>query len=247
MRRRLALLGSVLVLLTGCHHAVVSTGVGVYGGDVATSVAIHADSDVDGLVALSLIGAMVGSAVYADTHAYRYQGLSAIDVNIRPKDAQISLDGVVVGNADQYDGYPGFLVVNPGTHTIRARKAGYKPYEVTVQLSPGQQVNLNKQMEIAPAGTEPDGTMDRPATRPGPVNAAGVYRLVLELANPEASVYVDGTFLGTGREINQLHAPLELESSAATLTVVTDASRRQFRLDELQPGPDGIIRLHIDN
>ena len=245
MKLRSAVVAFVsIVFLTGCHHAVVSTG--VYGDHVATGVSAHVDGDAGTILALSLIGAMVGGAIYEDTHAYQASGLSAIDVNIRPINAEISLDGVVMGTADDFDGFPEFLVVEPGSHRVRARCEGYKTYEVTVNLGPGQQVNLNKRMEAGSDAVEPTPQPVVAAQEPV-VESEDYIRLVLTLDNPQASVYVDGSFVGTGRELNLLHGPLLLEPDARDLVVVTAESRKSYRIADLRTDAvDGVIRLHIE-
>jgi len=244
-RTGMALTGVLLMFSMSCHHAVVGTQVGAYNGRFGGSVGIQGDSDTDGIVALSLLGALVGSAIYADTHQYKQQGLSAIDVNIQPKDAEISLDGVVVGTADQFDGFPRFLVVNPGTHEVQARKTGFHTYRVTVRVAPGQQVNLNKIMErgrdVAPVSPPAE-------TRPSPsVQMAAPLKVNFEINNPDATVYVDGVFVGTAREISRLHGPLVIDRSAKRITVVTANNKKVFFVSDLLKGSwDGVIQLKVD-
>ncbi len=237
----------LVVTQWACHHTVVSTG--VYGGHVSTGVSVHADGDAGALAALGLLGAMVGGAIYEDVHAYRAQGLSAIDVNIVPQSAEISLNGVVMGTAEDFDGFPNFLIVEPGTHTIYARAPGFKSYQVTVHLAPGEQVNLNKRMErgedviprkaVEAEQTEQQERIVQPDLQP--------VLLRLTCSDPQASVYVDGVFVGTARQIEGLHGPLQLDPEAAVLAVVSPDHRREFNLRSLNPDPQtGVIELDVD-
>lgn len=237
-------LGILILFLSGCHHAVIHTG--AYGGHVSTGVSAHVDGDAGAILALSLIGAMVGGAIYEDTHAYRASGYAAIDVNIQPSRAEISLNGVVMGSADDFDGFPEFLVVEPGTHTVKARCAGYQTYEVTVNLAPGQQVNLNKRME---AGTDPvvtTGKVSQDHPRKIAEDAENYLRLEITIDNPDATVYIDGAFIGTGRELALLHAPLLLEPGADELVIVTAENKLQYAIGDMKPDPrDGVVRIHV--
>jgi len=244
-RAGMALTGVLLMFSISCHHAVVGTQVGAYNGRFGGSVGVQADVDTNGIVVLSLLGALVGSAIYADTHQYVQQGLSAIDVNIQPKDAEISLDGVVVGTADQFDGYPRFLVVNPGNHEVQARKTGFHTYRVTVRIAPGQQVNLNKVME---RGHDMAPVAPRTETRPSSsVQMAAPLKVNFEISNPDATVYVDGVFVGTAREISRLHGPLVVDQNAKRITVVTANNKKVFLVsDLLAENRDGVIHLKVD-
>lgn len=243
----MAITGILLILSISCHHAVVGTQVGAYNGRFGGSVGIQGDSDSNGIVALSLLGALVGSAIYADTHQYKEEGLSAIDVNIQPKDAEISLDGVVVGTADQFDGFPRFLVVNPGTHEVQARKTGFHTYRVTVSVAPGQQVNLNKIMEPGVDSTPVSPSVKPGASRSSALKSAVPLKVSFEINNPDASVYVDGVFVGTAREISRLHGPLVIDRSAKRITVVTASDKKVFLVSDLMAkNQKGVIHLKVD-
>lgn len=247
MKRKVTIfsVGFILVFSLSCHRAVISTG--FYGDRVSGGVSVSADSDAAPLVALSLVGAMVGSAIYADSHQYVQQGLSAIDVNILPKNAEIMLDGVVVGTADQYDGFPAFLVVNPGTHTVKASLHGYKTYSVEVRLAPGQQVNLNKHLdpgvseEIRPEASRPTHVENSQPASTNPV------RVTFDISNADASIYVDDVFVGTAREVNQLHGPLLVDRKAVRISVVTPDQKRVFLMKDLLAQSQGsVVLIKVD-
>ncbi len=246
----MAMAGVLLVFSISCHHAMVGTQVGAYNGRFGGSVGISGDADTNGIVALSLLGALIGSAIYADSHQYVERGLSAIDVNIQPKDVEISLDGVVVGTADQFDGFPRFLVVNPGTHEIQARKTGFHTYRVTVRVAPGQQVNLNKIME--PGRDEASISHTVAGGRPsapvgGSPHVMAPLKVYFQISNPDAAVYVDGVFVGTAREISRLHGPLRVDRGAREITVVTANQKKVFLVSDLMvDNREGVIHLKVD-
>ncbi|NOZ12542.1 MAG: PEGA domain-containing protein [Acidobacteria bacterium] len=247
-RTAMALAGALMIITMSCRHAVIGTEVGAYNGRFGGSVAVRGDTGSNGIVALSLLGALVGSAIYADSHQYKAEGLSAIDVNIRPKDAEISLDGVVVGTADQFDGFPRFLVVNPGKHEITARKTGYRTYRVKVAVAPGQQVNLNKVMEpgydVSNVKPAPQQT---PSSKPVPSRVATPLKVYFQINNPDAAVYVDGVFVGTAHEISQLHGPLMVDRGAKRITVLTANRKKVFLISDLMvDNREGIIHLKVD-
>ena len=46
----------------------------------------------------------------------------------QPSDAKVLIDEVPMGEANIYDGEPGYIKLERGTHTIEIRKEGYAPY-----------------------------------------------------------------------------------------------------------------------
>jgi hypothetical protein len=45
-----------------------------------------------------------------------------------PSDAKVFVDGVSMGEANRYDGKPGYIKLSSGTHKIEIKKEGYDPY-----------------------------------------------------------------------------------------------------------------------
>lgn len=46
----------------------------------------------------------------------------------QPSDAEVFIDEISMGEANIYDGEPGYIKLERGTHTIEIRKEGYAPY-----------------------------------------------------------------------------------------------------------------------
>jgi len=61
------------------------------------------------------------------------QGLVAIFCD--PSNAQVYVDGQLVGKAKEFDGRPGYLQVSSGRHVIEIKKDGYKPYRQEIYSS----------------------------------------------------------------------------------------------------------------
>jgi hypothetical protein len=56
------------------------------------------------------------------------------------------LDGVYAGAADDFDGQPDFLYLEPGVYQLEFRLNGYETYGVDLDVSPGERVNLRSDM-----------------------------------------------------------------------------------------------------
>ncbi|MDY6855387.1 MAG: PEGA domain-containing protein [Thermodesulfobacteriota bacterium] len=52
-----------------------------------------------------------------------------------PNSAKVFVDGVSMGKANRYDGDPGYIKLDSGTHRIEIRKEGYIPYTKEVYSS----------------------------------------------------------------------------------------------------------------
>lgn len=164
-----------------------------------------------------------------------------VDTDISPEHARVFLDGDLIGTADDFDGYPSYLFLRPGTYTIEFKLQGYRSESLTLDVREGRFFPLDIKLARVPGepaapwydrpkglpvgrvfGPAPEAKAERQAaSQPGPDTslrpeleqqgeqpAPAVPRLgaALELkVTPEnASVYIDGEFLGTAGELARL-------------------------------------------
>ncbi len=242
MKKLISLIVIISFLFVSCNRVYLSGGTAYPTGNGYVSVGGSVDTDDSGaaILAASLLGVLVGSAIYNDVHSYKEKGLSAYDVNIRPKDADIFLDGLYVGKADDFDGSPKFLVVKPGTHTITAKRDGYKTYTVRVPIEPGEQINLNKHLEPAPVYAKNNNNRSlnnnsRENNKIAEKTRSKITSVTVRfnVKDPNAKVYFDDTFVGTIREIKRLHKPLLVETTVQYIYIESKGARIQFSLPDL--------------
>ncbi len=236
MKKIISLMTIIAFTLVSCHRVYLGAGSAYPDGSGYVSVGGEMDTDDSGaaILAASLLGILIGSAIYNDVHSYKEKGLSAYDVNIKPKDADIFLDGVYVGKADDFDGSPKFLVVKPGTHTITAKRDGYKTYTVKVSIQPGEQINLNKHLEPAPIyAEERKAEVSTPGENRRAIPKIQTVFVKFNVKDQSAKVYFDDTFVGTIGEINKLHKPLIVETTVQYIYIESKGAKIQFSLDKL--------------
>ncbi|GEM_PF-1589326 len=229
----------ISLTVVSCHRVYVGGGTAYPTGNGYVSVGGEVDTDDTSaaIVAASLLGILIGSAIYNDVHSYKEKGLSAYDINIRPKDADIFLDGVYVGKADDFDGSPKFLVVKPGTHTITARKSGYKTYTVRVQIKRGEQININKHLEYVGLNNQEQQTT--PLEKKSVTEKKGIFRkfktvtVSFQVNDNSARIYFDNTFVGTIDEIKNLHKPLLIDTNVKKIIIKSRGIKVEFDLDTL--------------
>lgn len=125
------------------------------------------------LVLLAIVAVMlVGSAIPADAHRRRglwwgvywgpwwdwpgwYLGsgravdpsLTVVDTDVSPERARVYLNGELVGTADDFDGFPDYMYLEPGRYTLEFRLGGYKSESVTIEAREGRFFPLDLELE----------------------------------------------------------------------------------------------------
>lgn len=133
----------------------------------------------------------------------------SIDTDIRPSSAAVYLDGVPIGIADDFDGWPAKLVVEPGDHTLTFVEPGFHSTSVSITVVPRHTSRI--ELDLSPLGPGADAgsfmpqelrasstyesAPPPPARAPSPARRGGDLRLEVEPAG--AAVYIDGEAYGT--------------------------------------------------
>ncbi len=189
-----------------------------------------------------------GGYVLADAgHSGRPVPIGAIDLNVKPKKAQVFVDGRYVGLVKNFDGFPSYLWLQRGSYELTFYQPGYDNLVRRIDVVPGDVIALHDRLqagvaELPEARAEVSESMpvrERPARRAAARNAESDVTdlrsepasLELTVSPAEASVYLDGRFLGSGRELSNLRAPLIIDSGEHVLQVVHpdfSTERRDF-------------------
>jgi hypothetical protein len=112
-----------------------------------------------------------GRQPYSSGHApWRRYGhgprddMGALDLDINPGRTQVYLDGQKIGTADDFDGWPRYLLLPKGTYEIVFYLDGYKTLVRQVTVYPGLVINMDDRMETG-ASTRPEDLLPRPQER----------------------------------------------------------------------------------
>lgn len=102
---------------------------------------------------------------------YGYSGnWASARIEVKPRDAQVYLDGYLVGMVDQFDGVFQRLDLPTGEHEIEVYLRGYRSYRQRTLFRPGESYHFKAMLEPLPAGA-PDEPQPQPsANRPDPYN-----------------------------------------------------------------------------
>lgn len=169
---------------------------------------------------------------------YARDDSGALSLKVRPKNAEVWVDGRYLGAAKSFDGTPRYLWLPPGTYHLVLYSPGYANFESDVEVAAGEVLKFDLRLEegvaqrpvpqryapdedyfaTPPTGAPEDaplpGQADELDARPRP------GRLQLDVRPADASVYVDGRFVGTGRDVSGLRAPLLVDPGEHVIQVI---------------------------
>ena len=184
----------------------------------------------------------------------RYDGVrgagsfAVVDTDISPEEAEVWVDNVYVGTADDFDGNPDFLYLKPGKYHLEFRYGGHDTYGLDLEAKRGERVNLDKKMpRVAGRGRldsfdperkpMPFGRMFEPGGKPVAVEARQASRYDVdddaergddaEIGDDDEDVDVRRDRVGRyDKETRQRH----VEDAPAPTTVTTDKGRLRIQV-----------------
>lgn len=145
-------------------------------------------------------------------------GMGGLDMSVHPKQAEVWVDGKYVADARDLDGNPSYLWLKQGAHHLVVYKAGFRSLEEDVDVHVGMIRELKVKLEtgdsappvraaadVRAEAPRPESTEPRVEAAPSRSGTGGDVRLGVEPR--DATVYVDGEYRGTAREVASLRLP----------------------------------------
>lgn len=237
-----------------------------------------------------------GSGVYWYGEQLR-PTMGALDLDVRPEEAQVYLDGHLIGIADNFDGWPRHLWLEQGTYDLVLYLEGYETIARQYTIYPGLVIDVEDRMARGEAvlpedrlaeaaerrqellrerleqdeeygevgeAPEPGGAptdRDEPTdwrdrvrsereevtTEEGAFDARSEpARLRLSVVPPDAAVYLDGRFLGTGRELGDVHAGLIVDPGEHELEVARPGYASKTTTFDAEPGEEVELTVELE-
>jgi hypothetical protein len=75
---------------------------------------------------------------------------AVVKTDVSPEEALVYLDGKYIGTADDFDGFPDFLYLGPGTYHLEFRLPNYQTYATDVEVTRGQQLRIKQELNLEP-------------------------------------------------------------------------------------------------
>lgn len=111
---------------------------------------------------------------YPYPYPYRFANAdSAVKLEVKPKEAEVYVDGYYAGIVDDFDGVFQRLRVPPGEHEIEIYLDGYRAVHQKVYLTPDNTFKIKYTMERLAAGETPEPRPQPPMPPPGAQPAPG--------------------------------------------------------------------------
>jgi PEGA domain-containing protein len=101
---------------------------------------------------------------YYPYYPYRYDDGGSARLEVKPRDAQVYVDGYFVGTVDDFDGWLQRLHVPYGEHDVQIYMPGYRTLREKVLFRPGATLRISGALEPLPPGSPEE---PRPAPSPG--------------------------------------------------------------------------------
>jgi hypothetical protein len=92
-------------------------------------------------------------------------GFGGIDLDVKPGQAEVWVDGKYMGEARDFDGYPSYLWLKEGAHKLTVYKGGYAKFDKDVEVQSGLATKLKVRLD--------KGTPTQP-TAPPPTPEGGI-------------------------------------------------------------------------
>lgn len=188
-------------------------------------------------------------------------GPAAIEVDVSPRKSKVVLDGEDVGLAKDYDGRWDRLPVGSGTHVVELSHPGYQTLRVVVDARSGGQYRIDYDLTRGD-GLDPRSdalpSANPPPPRPRPEPRADVRPdderpstiakgfLKLEVAPPDAAVYLDGDFFARGSEVARLRGAIPLAEGEHRLEVVRPGFRSKTLAVTIAAGETERVAVALD-
>ncbi len=191
----------------------------------------------------------------------RYRsGTGAVEADIRPKKAQVTLDGTPVGQARDFNGPWDLLVLRKGTHTVEFSAPGYMTLRVVLEVKSGGYYHFTDRLlegeGLDPRSSEPvllveeepvpraEIAMEERPESEQPAARLQSGLLHVRVQPPDAAVYLDGEFLAKGDELSRLHGSIPVARGEHTLEVLRPGYQAQT-LTVLVEG-DQPVRIRVE-
>ena len=188
--------------------------------------------------------------------------LGALNLVIKPKKADVYVDGRFVGRAKDFDGYPGYLWLEEGSYEITLVRDGYVTFTDRIGVRTGNVVDVRLRLQpgLSTPATVPRATAEGPEAEAARDQVASVReeastpairqdvratpgQLELVVQPSDASVYLDGRLLGSGQELVDLHAGLIVDPGAHSLDMVRPGYEAQQLDFEVESGQ--VVSLQV--
>ena len=199
---------------------------------------------------------------YGSGYGYGYRDTGSLRVMVDPDRTRVYVDGYYAGIADDFDGLFQRLHVSPGRHEITLKLEGFRTHRFRVYVPVDHTIKLHYDM-VRGSGDDAEETVGAPDVVGRPAGYARLEdedrddlmrdaddraargdggTLRLDVRPSDASIYVDGAFRGTARDLDRLR----LTPGRHHIEMVRPGFRTEERDVEIRPGETRDLRADLE-
>lgn len=156
-----------------------------------------------------------------------YDYASDVRIMATPREAEVYVDGYLVGTVDDFDGWSQRLRIQPGEHEIELYLEGYRTLRQKMLFRPGETYKIRGALDKLAAG-------DQPAVRPAPAPGASAQPLAPSYPPPDRGYQQPRS----SRSAQRAFGTLSIRVQPGDAIVVVDGERWDR--------PDGDPRLSVE-
>jgi len=86
---------------------------------------------------------------------------AVVDTDVEPEEAQLYLDGRFIGTADDFDGHPDFLYLEPGFYRLECRHRRFASRTIELVAEAGYRYDIDFEMKKVRRERRPQDCCDR--------------------------------------------------------------------------------------
>lgn len=187
-------------------------------------------------------------------------GLAAIDLDVHPEEAEVWVDGNYVGEADDFDGFPSYLWLDPGSHQIVLYAPARETLVREVNLQSGEMLGFDDLLVpgVSRAPTEFFASRPQPSEDSSYeesesdqdaafVAAPGTGLLRINVTPDDAAVWLDGRPIGSAAELESLRGALEVEAGTHEVVAIRPGWGELRRRVEVTEGDEITLELDLSD
>lgn len=188
--------------------------------------------------------------------------IGGLALKIRPKKTKVYVDGEYAGKGGEFDGWPSYLWLEIGRHELIFFREGYETEVRVVDVRSGPVRGYRVELEKGTARPAEELTESRTGSpADGRVAAAGAGRVSpkaeldlrrepgrfrLEVQPSDASIYLDGRFLGTGEQLGSLRGGMMVDSGEHLLEVVRPGFATERVEFQITDGEEKRVQVELE-
>ena len=87
---------------------------------------------------------------YGAPYGYGGYDIGRVKLKVKPRDAEVYVDGYFAGHVDDFDGVLQALKLDSGAYTIEVRKPGFETLRFDVRVQPDRSITFRGEMKPVP-------------------------------------------------------------------------------------------------